>query len=95
MYQFITDIMFLEQLKNQGFDGAFAFVLVDDKDFWSNAGRLSTAGIYGFYRNRVNIHGEIRKPTGEKNTTRNIVGNYIAVWENTGCDNEKYHLITF
>jgi hypothetical protein len=49
MFQFIEDICFVEQLKNKGFDGGCAVVLVDDPNFYSAKG-LKTGGIYTYFR---------------------------------------------
>ena len=34
MYSFVKDIIFMEQLKTEGFDATFSMVLVDDKLFY-------------------------------------------------------------
>lgn len=49
MFQFIEDICFIEQLRDKGFDGGCAVVLVDDPKFYSAKG-LETEGIYAYFR---------------------------------------------
>lgn len=63
MFQFIKDIRFVEQLKDNGFDGGCAVSLVDDDNFYQ--GKVTT-GIYSFFRNNAEINGDIDNPIKSK-----------------------------
>lgn len=83
MFQFVEDICFIEQLKNIGFNGGCAVVLVDDPKFYSNQG-LNTTGIYGYFRKKKPITGVINNPLQNNGPTQLIVnGSYKAIWSPT------------
>lgn len=77
MYNFCKDISFLEQLSKSGFKSAYFIAIVDDPLFYLG----NTSGIYGLFRGQQVINGLIFKPTGAKNTSVNIQGQYTAKWE--------------
>ena len=76
IFSFCKDIAFLEQLILAGFKSAYFFVVADQKYFYSG----NDHGIYGLFRNETPITGEIRKPTGAKDSVVTINGSYIAKW---------------
>ena len=88
MFGFCRDIVFLEQLKNNGFKKAYFLVVADDKLFYSG----DDTGIYGLFRNNKSITGKIVKPTGKKDKTLEIFGQYTAKW-NSVFGTMKYCLI--
>ena len=88
MFSFCKDIAFLEQLKKAGFSSAYFLAVADDKNFYQGKKK----GIYGLFRNQEPITGTIIKPTGKKDKSVNIVGNYIALW-NSISGTSKYCLI--
>ena len=47
MYSFIKDILFMEQLKDDGFDATYSLTVVNDKNFYSGK---KTDGIYRYFR---------------------------------------------
>lgn len=83
MFQFIEDICFVKQLRVNGFDGGCAVVLVDDPKFYS-AGRLSTQGIYAYFRgqSRSPIKGTIVNPIKDDKTNQlTINGSFRVKWD--------------
>lgn len=76
MFSFCKDIMFVEQLVCAKFKTGAFVVITDDPLFYSG----KTEGIYSLFRSGKNIHGEIVKPTGAKDSIINIQGNYQASW---------------
>lgn len=77
MFSFCKDISFLEQLVNSGFKHGYFIALVDDELFYSGD---KIDGIYGLFRNKQPITGEITKPTGKKDQVLQVKGNYTAHW---------------
>ena len=63
MYSFIKDILFMEQLKDDGFDATYSLTMVNDKNFYSGK---KTDGIYTYFRDGEMLQGTIEKPTGKK-----------------------------
>lgn len=93
MFKFIEDIEFLEQLRNKGFKSAYAVCLVDDPAFCEKTSpRAKIDGIYGYFRNKITINGSITKPTGDKNKSHTVEGNYCINWEKTG-DGRMFYII--
>jgi|TARA_Y100000310_G_C20631860_1_gene789088 hypothetical protein len=78
MYSFCKDIMFIEQLKNAGFNKSLLMILVDDEKFYQG---LRTDGIYKYFRSKGKLTGSIIKPTGKsvKNDIT-IKGEYYIDW---------------
>ncbi len=95
MFQFIEDIRFLEQLKDAGFDGGCALVLVDDKNFYTKTGRESY-DIYQYFRVKRKIEKDengINNPYDEKPSKVYINGSYEIKWckEINFCGRDKYN----
>lgn len=92
MYAFIKDIVFMEELKNLGFDETYTMTVVEDPKFYS--GDYSNSNIYRFFRGNKTITGEIQKPTGTKtiNDKVSVKGQYIVNWINS-YNNLKYYFI--
>jgi len=76
MFSFCKDIRFLEQLKFSGFERTFFIVFADDPLFYSGNGD----GIYGYFRKHTSLHGSITKPTGKKDDSVTLDGNYNVEW---------------
>lgn len=77
MYSFCKDILFIEQLIQAGFKAGFFVAVVDDHLFYSG----KSEGIYSMFRGGEHIHGQIRKPTGVKDSKIEIRGTYYADWQ--------------
>lgn len=76
MFEFIRDIKFLEELKENGFNKAYAYVYVNDHNFYEG----QNTGIYSYFRSDAPITGTITKPTGNKDKHFFIKGTYIIDW---------------
>lgn len=83
MYDFYADVSFVEALVRSGTADRGACVLVtDDKDFWS--GR-KIDGIYAPLRDDDRtLHGKYEKPTGAKDLSVVVEGEYDLQWEHLG-----------
>ncbi len=85
MFNFITDIAFCEKLKEceklkkYGFRSAYALIFADDKLFYED-GR-SDKKIYGYFRNNQELSGKVQKPTGKKDKTVCLSGEYWIDWQ--------------
>lgn len=82
MFQFIEDICFVKQLKNNRFDGGCAVVLVDDKNFYSAKG-LKPKGIYAYFRGQKPspIKGTINNPIKDDKPNQLIInGSFQVNW---------------
>lgn len=77
MFSFCKDIAFIEELRGEGFDSAALIIFADDKLFYSG----DSSDIYGYFRNRKPLHGEIQKPTGNKDDKVSIRGQYKVEWK--------------
>lgn len=80
MFSFCKDIIFTEQLKRAGFLKTYFIVFVDDRLFYEG----SAEGIYAYFRGGLSLSGTIPKPTGNKQTSIVISGNYTINWETVG-----------
>lgn len=83
MFQFIKDICFIEQLKNKGFDGGCAVVLVDNPKFHS-AKKSETSDIYAYFceNKPKTITGKIKNPIkNEKPEDIIIQGKRKVTWK--------------
>ena len=67
----------MEQLKEAGFDGAYCVTLVQDKN--------------SYFRNGNTIHGTIIKPTGKKDESIDVHGEYQVEWKS--INNWKYYIV--
>jgi hypothetical protein len=81
MFKFCQDIAFVEQLKNAGFANAYFLAVVDDKLFYDGPDKT---GIYSYFRDGRTLRGMIEKPTGAKDKTVTIGGQYQVKWEAVG-----------
>lgn len=89
MYCFAEDLAFMEEVKELGFNKTFVMTLVDDPLFYSGS---KCTGIYSFFRSNKKITGPITKPTGKKDNSVVIKGNYMIEWKKLDGD-ERYYLI--
>ena len=84
IYSFCMDIEFVEAiLRNKNAHFGLCVFLTNDPVFWTDSGRGSE--IHNFFREKGNkISGEIQKPTGTKETSVYIQGNYETwnKWQN-------------
>ena len=76
LFSFCKDIVFLEQLRSAGFAQCAFVAVVEHRPFYS--GRQE--GIYSFFRGGAPLHGEVLKPTGNKDKTLEIAGSYSIAW---------------
>lgn len=90
MYSFCNDIVFIEHLKQAGFRRTFLIIFADDPLFYSSRSRKD--GIYKFFREGVELHGIIEKPTGKNKTNIQINGKYCIQWK-TITGQLKYAII--
>lgn len=84
MYDFYSDIAFIEALVQEGVaDLGACLIITNDSAYWR--GR-ELGGIYGPLRvPGSSLHGVIRKPTGRnKDETIMVCGEYYPVWQNIG-----------
>jgi hypothetical protein len=90
MYAFIEDIKFLEEIKLK-FHECYFITVTNDQLFWE--GREKN-GIYSYFRNNNEIHGEIYKPTGKNKNKEcyEITGKYNVEWKELN-DKFKYFII--
>ena len=77
MYSFIKDVLFMEQLKENGFTNTYCLTMVNDKNFYSGK---KVDGIYEFFRDNGVIHGIINKPTGKKEESIELHNEYRINW---------------
>jgi hypothetical protein len=85
MFSACIDIAFLENLTQGGFGAGYFVIAADDPLFWQ--GR-DTGGIYAPFRNGSSIRGTIRKPTGTKNVSLTLTGEYFVNWQ--GVSRPRY-----
>ncbi|WP_377887978.1 hypothetical protein [Alkalihalobacillus sp. R86527] len=90
MFSFVKDIKFMEQTKELGFTQTFAVTYVEDSLFYKGA---KTDGIYSYFRNGKQLHGEIMKPTGIKKDVCIIEGNYEVEWLSM-ANGSKYYVLS-
>lgn len=88
MFSFCKDIAFLEQLLFLGFKSAYFIAVAEHEHFYSG----NSKEIYGYFRNEIPITGEVVKPTGKKDDSVIVTGEYIAKWLPIN-DKRKYCLI--
>jgi len=77
MFKCCQDISFLEQLVQNGFSRGYFLILADDYNFYSGN---NPSPIYSYFRATKVLHGSIQKPTGDRNTSCLITGNYKIMW---------------
>ena len=73
MYSFVKDILFMEQLKDKGFDATYSLTMGNDKNFYSGK---KTDGIYTYFRGGDVLQGTINKPTGKKEESISLKRSY-------------------
>ena len=89
MYSFAKDIVFMEQLVEAGFDGAYCVTLVNDKNFYLGK---KTDGIYSCFRANGSLCGVIAKPTGKSEDSLKIKKAYSIKWEGNTAE-LKYYIV--
>ncbi len=89
MFKACQDICFVEQLCHSGFITGFFVMVADDPLFYEGK---TVTGLYQHFRGTVPVHGVIQKPTGKKDDTVEVKGNYRIIW-NTVNANLKYALV--
>jgi hypothetical protein len=92
MFNACKDVNFLEQLTEAGFDTSYFLFFTEDKNFYDLKRARKHDGIYGLFREQKEIKGNIDKPTGERNQTLKIRGEYKIIWKNLKND-LKYFVI--
>ncbi len=76
MFSFCKDIAFVEELHEAGCAQAALIIFADDKLFYRGA----CEGIYGYFRGRRPLSGQIQKPTGMKDSSVLVRGSYTVNW---------------
>ena len=89
MYSSVKDILFMEQLKDNGFDDTYSLTMVNDKNFYSGK---KTDGIYAYFRGNEVLQGTIGKPTGSKNESVTLKKKYNIKWEGK-TDQVKFYIV--
>ena len=89
MYSFVKDIVFMEELTEAGFDGAYCVTLVNDKNFYFGK---KTDGIYSYFRANSSVCGVIAKPTGKSEDSIEIKKTYPIKWEGSTAG-MKYYIV--
>ena len=94
MYSCVKDIKFMEELRENGFNGTAVLTFVDDRNFYS--GRLRT-GIYSYFRATTPISGVIEKPTGRREERRDdhcdFSESYNVNWQEINADLRYYTIV--
>jgi hypothetical protein len=80
MFSFCQDIAFVEQLVASGFRAGFFVAAVDDPLFY----RGRADGIYSYFRGGAPLQGRIMKPTGRRDETVDVCGQYTVEWRDAG-----------
>ncbi len=88
MFSFCKDIAFIEQLKESGFNKTFFVVFAEDRLFYEGG----TAGIYGYFRGGRKLTGKVGKPTGKRDKTLTIRGEYAVKWSEV-CGPMKFAVV--
>lgn len=81
MFRFCQDVAFLEQLVSAGFNAGLFVVAADDPLFYSGG---QQSGIYGPFRGNHPLTGTITKPTGKRDESVHLRGEYNIVWRDAG-----------
>ncbi len=89
MYSFIKDIVFMEQLKDKGFNTTYCLTMVNDKNFYSGK---KTDGIYAFFRKKDVLGGTVEKPTGRREEAVTLNREYKIDW-NGKTERLKYYIV--
>ena len=76
-------------IKDAGFENAYFFAVVEDKLFYDGPDK---AGIYSYFRSGRTLTEKVDKPTGNKDKSVTISGNYLIKWEPVG-NGMKYVLV--
>ena len=76
MFSCCKDILFVEQLKETGFERAFLIIFADDHLFYEGSGE----GIYSYFRQGKELCGSVQRPTGKKDVVIELNGNYKIKW---------------
>lgn len=77
MFDFVRDIEFCEKLKEYGFRSAYSLIFADDRLFFEG----SDEGIYGYFRGNQKLSGNVQKPTGKRDKTVCLSGEYSIDWQ--------------
>jgi hypothetical protein len=92
MYSFIKDIKFMEELSENGFENTYCLTLVQDDKYYSV--HRKPDDIYAYFRNKEKIAGKISKPTGNKDETIELNGEYSVEWQElSNFEEMKYYII--
>lgn len=81
MFKGCEDIAFLEQLVSSGFDAGFFVMVADDHLFYRGP---DGTGVYAYFRAGQLLTGTVTKPTGRRDSSINIRGEYVFDWRTAG-----------
>lgn len=96
MFSFVKDIVFMEQVKEIGFNQTFTVTLVIDDKFYHGQ---KIDGIYRYFRLNDVLTGKFQKPTGNTDEQIILKGKHKIQWKDTNVfDNHqiypaKYYII--
>lgn len=92
MYAFTKDILFMEQLKENGFTQTCAVALVEERPYYEGS---QADGIYQYFRGGVPVSGTIYKPTGMTKGIEHIDinGSYKIEWHEQD-KKRKYYIVS-
>ena len=89
MYAFVKDIVFMEQLKRNGFDSAYCLTMAKDRNFYSGK---KTDGIYAYFRGGKILGSTIKKPTGNSEESITLDKEYRINWEGK-TEHLRYYIV--
>ena len=89
MYSFIKDIIFMEELEGNGFDGTCCLTMVKDKNFYSGK---KIDGIYSYFRGDAVLAGSVNKPTGKILESVSLKNEYKIEWQGKS-EQLRYYII--
>ncbi len=96
MFSCVQDIVFMEQLKEFGFDNTACICVTTEPKLY--LGKIRNDGIYRYFRgdNPSMITGRVDKPTGKTDKFLEIKGSYQVQWRKFDEDkpsNNRYYFI--
>lgn len=80
MFSFCKDLRFMEQVVAAGFSSAYLVAVADDRLFYEGDG----VGIYSHFRGGAPLGGVIQKPTGSRQESVELSGQYNVAWKAAG-----------
>ena len=89
MFSACRDLALLEDLVRAGFAFGLFVIVAEDPLFYRGAGN---GVLYAAFRSASPLTGTLRKPTGAKDRTVHLAGNYSIRWQ--GASDLRYSVVT-